>query len=108
MIFIYLRDGRRLDVPEAVSVIHRSQVVFLDKEGEIVRQLPTDDILAYGHALYAEDGMPLPPEEPAGVTDKPFRPLSEGESLITPCRRHRRSVKRAPQPTSEQSEHKSA
>ncbi len=92
MIFVYLRNGRRVDRADAVSVVHRSQVTFFDSEGQIVRQMPPDEAIAYSRVLYEEDKIAAP-EHPSGV----FRmPVSfETDSLMLRRRRHRRS-KRAP------------
>ncbi|MPZ48481.1 MAG: hypothetical protein GEU75_04070 [Dehalococcoidia bacterium] len=54
MFFVYLKDGRRISIPEAASVIHRSMVIFLDGEDQIVRQIPAAEILAYSRTPYED------------------------------------------------------
>jgi hypothetical protein len=94
MIFVYLRDGQRIDVPDAVSVIHRAEVVFLNREGEIVRQLPTDEIIAYSRVLYSDDEAVLEPMDQR-TTVSTIRPLDTGDSVMMPRRRHRRRSRKA-------------
>lgn len=92
MIFIYLKDGRRVDMPDAVSVIHRAQVVFLDKDGQIIRQLPTEEILAYSRVLYDEGNAPFRDHE--SRADDVRLPEISADALLLPRRRHRRSPRR--------------
>ena len=93
MIFVYLRDGQRLEVPDAVSVIHRREIVFLNRDGEIIRQLPNDDILAYSRVLYNETDSVVEPVE--ARFSRPITPLYSGDSVMTPRRRHRRWSRKA-------------
>ena len=92
MFFVYLKDGRRLEIPDASSVIHRTMVVFLDKGDQIIRQLPADDILAYSRTPYEGDVIELfePRTEPRPVT------VLDSELLMRP--RHHRRLKPVPSP----------
>lgn len=56
MIFVYLRDGQRLDIEEAVSFAHRGEtLVCLDKDGEEIKRFNAHDVTAYGHVAYPYD-----------------------------------------------------
>ena len=57
MFFVYLKDGRRIDIPEAAAVVHRTMVLFLDDEDNIVEQFATNDIVAYSRTPYVEDAQ---------------------------------------------------
>jgi hypothetical protein len=68
VIFVYLRDGQRLDVGEAVTFVHRGEsLICLDKEGDEVRRFSTREVSAYGHVAYPYDpefvSKPLDAEE---------------------------------------------
>jgi hypothetical protein len=95
MIFVYLKDGRRVDVPEAESVIQRGLVMFLDREDQIIRQMSPEEILAYSHVPYEEDErdritaqLAMPPSEPQAVQ-------MESDALLLRRRRHRSSPRHA-------------
>jgi hypothetical protein len=91
MFFVYLQDGRRIDIPEAASVVHRSMVLFLDAEDKIVEQFATRDIVAYSHSsIVAEEG--------AGET---LQVAIDAEGDLLLLRRHRRPrrSRRPPEPS---------
>jgi hypothetical protein len=92
MFFVYLKDGRRVDIPEASFVIHRAMVVFLDRDDQIVRQIPAEDILAYSRTPYEGDVVEYyepRQQEPRAV------PSFDSELLMRP-RHHRRRLKPVP------------
>jgi hypothetical protein len=91
MFFVYLKDGRRVDIPEASSVIHRAMVVFLDRDEKIVRQITAEDILAYSRTPYEGDIVDIyePRQEPRVI------PSFDSELLMRP-RHHRRRLKPVP------------
>jgi hypothetical protein len=94
MIFIYMRDGSRLDLPEAVSVVHRSDILFLDKDGEVVRQMEPGECYAYGHVLYDDEGVAYIDQGPSA--QRSIEALDPPQPLVTP-RRHRRGLSAAAQ-----------
>jgi hypothetical protein len=68
VIFIYLRDGRRIDVESATTFVHRGeQIVCLDSEGNETQRFDSREVTAYGHVPYPYDpdfvSRPLSPEE---------------------------------------------
>jgi hypothetical protein len=89
MIFVYLRDGRRVDMPEAVSVIQRGLVMFLDREDQIIRQMSPEEIVAYSHIPYEEDDAPSITEIAVNRESPPVPP--ESDALLLRRRRHRSS-----------------
>ena len=53
--FAYMRDGRRVDMHDAVTVSHRDRVVFYDRYGQVVQELEPEQMIAYGRVLYDEN-----------------------------------------------------
>ena len=84
MFFVYLRDGRRVDVPDAASVMHRVMVVFLNEDEQVVEQLPADDIIAYSRSPYERDEPATDQSSAHGAVPQPL------ESDLLQPRRHRR------------------
>ena len=81
MFFVYLKDGRRIDIPEAAAVVHRTMVLFLDDGDNIVEQFATNDIVAYSRTPYVEDAQ--------GINASERNPADmEGDLIL--LRRHRR------------------
>jgi hypothetical protein len=81
MFFVYLKDGRRIDIPEAASVAHRTMILFLDNGDNIVEQFATNDIVAYSRTPYVEDAQVV------NASDHDAADL-EGDLIL--LRRHRR------------------
>jgi hypothetical protein len=68
VIFVYLRDGKRVDIDEGVAFAHRGRsLVCLDRDGEELIRFDAGEISAYGHIAYPYDPefitRPLDPEE---------------------------------------------
>jgi hypothetical protein len=68
MVFVYLRDGQRLEVGEGTTFAHRgSTLICLNKDGEEVKRFDAHQVTAYGHVAYPYDpefvSRPLDPEE---------------------------------------------
>jgi hypothetical protein len=79
MIFVYLRDGRRVDVEEAVAFAHRGHsLICLDANDEEVRLFDAREVTAYGHVAY-----PYDPEFA-------FTPLGPEDAMADRIRRRRR------------------
>jgi hypothetical protein len=73
MVFVYLRDGRRQDIEDAVTFARRGEsLLCLDVDGDEVARFRTSEVIAFGHAAYQYDpaflSRPLETEEarPAG------------------------------------------
>jgi hypothetical protein len=68
MIFVYLRDGQRIDIEAATTFVHRGEmIVCLDQEGNEINRFESRNVTAYGHVPYPYDpdfvSQPLSPEE---------------------------------------------
>jgi hypothetical protein len=78
VVYVYLQDGRRLDIEEADSFAHRGETLLcLDRDGHEVMRFRTRDVVAYAHAAYPYD------------LEFVSRPL-EPEEMLPPARRRRR------------------
>ena len=81
MDFVYLRDGRRIDIDEGTTFVHRGEVLAcLDADGNEAKRFDSREVTAYGHVQY--------PYDPELVS----RPLSAEEMQAGPHRRHRRRL----------------
>ena len=86
MFFVYLKDGRRIDIPEAAAVVHRAMVLFMDEEHNIVEQFATNEIVAYSRTPYVDDAQGMNASGPDADM--------EGDLIM--LRRHRRRRKVSP------------
>lgn len=66
MIFVYLRDGSRVDIDQAVTFAHRGEtLIALGREGDEVKRFSAREVTAYGHVAYPYDPefVSRPPDE---------------------------------------------
>jgi hypothetical protein len=84
MIFVYFRDGRRVEVPDAVSVVHRDSLVLLNQDDAVVTQLEPEEIIAYTY-MPPEEPSPSSQPGPHAVTMLP----TQDETFLRPRRRQK-------------------
>ncbi|HXH20803.1 MAG TPA: hypothetical protein VNN10_02150 [Dehalococcoidia bacterium] len=78
MIFVYLRDGRRVEIDQGEAFVRRGNLlVCLDGAGNEAVRFDCQEVTAYGHVPY--------PYDPDFVS----RPLTAEEALPSPPRRRR-------------------